>query len=135
MRREASISVSMCNTPVAKYRFFQPIANLCNGTKHLILERPRTGDSSTGVTAQSVTSRRQKVSHELHQRALRTGGLCSYRVVPVYVRHTLNIGIGCDRFSGSDAGRICSMQGWNSGGSTSAHRFGLSAMPTERRPL
>lgn len=32
-------------------------ADLCNGTKHFGIQRPRTGDSSTAFTAQSVTVR------------------------------------------------------------------------------
>lgn len=32
-------------------------ADLCNGTKHLVLKRSRTGDNSTGFTTQSVTVR------------------------------------------------------------------------------
>ena len=35
----------------------QICADLCNGTKHLALNRPRTGDSSTGFTSQNVAVR------------------------------------------------------------------------------
>lgn len=35
----------------------QICADLCNGTKHLTLDRPRTGDSSTGFTSQNVAVR------------------------------------------------------------------------------
>lgn len=57
IKNDPSVSTSDVEEFINAAGSLQICADLCNGTKHLVLQRSRTGDSSTAFTTQSVTVR------------------------------------------------------------------------------
>lgn len=57
IKNDASVSTDDVEEFINVTEPLRVCADLCNGTKHLVLKRSRTGDGSTGLTTQSVTVR------------------------------------------------------------------------------